>query len=169
MEQLTINGIKNKSNDWNMFLTDGEKRYIAEFMEKHKEEFLKNHFDVFLDLDFLTHMLSYQVSFFNVLLDLSEKDTVKFLDNLISLYNMQINKMEINGTYLEDIKLVETDVDTLICSPTSIVKYTSFCQAPVHSKINKLIIMNVNLNKKLAEVDEDVKHILDCNRSTIKK
>lgn len=180
MKQLTINGIKNKSNDWNMFLTDAKKRYIAEFMKKHKEEFLKNHFDVFLDLDFLMHMLSYQVSFFNVLLDLSEKDTVKFLDNLInftpftkryyvSLYNMQINKMEINGNYLEDIKLVETDVDTLICSPTSIVKYTSFCQALVHCKINKLIIMNVNLNKKLAEVDEDVKRILDCNRSTMKE
>lgn len=29
--------------------------------------------------------------------------------------------------------------------------------------------MNVNLNKKLAEVDEDVKRILDCNRSTIKE
>ena len=54
MKQLTINGIKNKSNDWNMFLTDVKKRYIAEFMKKHKEEFLKNHFDVFLDLDFLT-------------------------------------------------------------------------------------------------------------------
>lgn len=125
-------------------------------------------------------MLSYRTSLFNMLLDLSEKDTVKFLDNLInftpstkryyvSLYDMQINKMEINGTYLEDIKLVETDVDTLICSPTSIVKYTSFCQALMHSKINKLIITNVNLNKKLAEVDEDVKRILDCNSSTIKE
>ena len=180
MEQLTINGIKNKSNDWNMFLTDAKKRYIAEFMEKHKEEFLKNHFDVFLDLDFLTHMLSYQVSFFNVLLDLSEKDTVKFLDNLINftpfteghyvcLYNMQIDRMVIHGAYLDDIKLVETDVDTLICSPTSNVQYTSFCQALSHSKINKLIITNINLNKKLAEVDEDVKRILDGSGSTIKE
>ena len=180
MEQLTINGIKNKSNDWNMWLTDEKKQCIAEFMKKHKEEFHKNHFDIFLDLDFLMQMLSYRTSLFNMLLDLSEKDTVKFLDNLInftpftkryyvSLYDMQINKMEINGTYLEDIKLVETDVDTLICSPTSIVKYTSFCQALMHSKINKLIITNVNLNKKLAEVDKDVKHILDCNSSTIKE
>lgn len=39
----------------------------------------------------------------------------------------------------------------------------------VHSKINKLIITNVNLNKELAEVDEDVKRILDCNSSTIKE
>lgn len=82
---------------------------------------------------------------------------------------MQISKMEINGTCLENIKLVETDVDTLICSPTSNVKYMSFCQALVHSKINKLIITNVNLKKELAEVDEEVKRILDCNSSTIKE
>ena len=179
MKNLEINGIKNKSDDWEAWLIDENKQYIAEFMKKHKGEFPKNHFDIFLDLDFLRHMLSHQLSFFNILLDISEKDTVKFLDNLInftpftkryyiSLYNMQINKMEINGTYLEDIKLVETDVDTLICSPTSIVKYTSFCQALVHS-INKLIITNVNLNKELAEVDEDLKRILDCNSSTIKE
>jgi hypothetical protein len=180
MKHLEINGIKNKSDDWEARLIDENKQYIAEFMKKHKGEFLKNHFEIFLDLDFLRHMLSYRSSFFNMLLDLSEKDTVKFLDNLInfipftkeyyvSLYDMQINKMEINGTCLENIKLVETDVDTLICSPTSNVKYMSFCQALVHSKINKLIITNVNLNKELAEVDEDVKRILDRNSSTIKE
>ena len=104
MKQLTINGIKNKSNDWNMLLTDAEKQYIAEFMEKHKEEFLTSHFDIFLDFDFLVHMLSdVRISFFNMLLDLSEKDTV------------------------------------------------------------------INLNKKLAEVDEDVKRILDGSGSTIKE
>lgn len=181
MKQLTISGVKNKSDDWNVLLTDREKQYIAKFIEKHKEEFLTSHFDIFLDPGFLRDVLSdAQSSFLNMLLALSEKDTVKFLDNLINftpftevyyvgLCDMQINKMEINGTCLEDIKLVDTDVDTLICSPTSIVQYTSFCQALSHSKINKLIITNVNLNKKLAEVDEDVKRILDRNSSIIKE
>lgn len=138
MRHLTINGIKNKSDDWDLLLTDREKQYIAEFIEKHKEEFLESHFDIFFDFDFLEHMLrGARSSFLNMLLDLSEKDTVKFLDNLInftpftdayyvSLHNMQIDKMEISENCLENIKLVDTDVDTLICSPTALVDYTSF-------------------------------------------
>lgn len=162
-----------------MLLTDAKKQYIAEFMEKHKEEFPKNHFDIFCDFNFLESILSdARSSFLNMLLALSEKDTLNFLDTLInftpftneyyvSLYDMHIDKMEISGNCLENIKLVETDVDTLICSPTSTVQLTSFCQAIKYSNINKLIIDEKY--KDVLEVDVDVKRILYNGHSTIKE
>lgn len=52
MKQLTINGIKNKNDDWKVLLTDEYKQYIAEFMEKHKEEFHKNTLIYFVTLIF---------------------------------------------------------------------------------------------------------------------
>lgn len=179
MKQLTINGIKNKNDDWNMLLTDEEKQYIAEFMEKHKEEFHKKHFDIFCDFNFLENVLSdSRISFLNMLLDLSEKDTLNFLDTLINftpftdkyyviLSNMQIDKMEISGNCLENIKLLETDVATLICSPTSVVQLTSFCQAVKYSNINKLIIDEKY--KDLLEVDEDIRGIIMQGRSSIEE
>lgn len=113
-----------------------------------------------------------------MLLDLSEKDTLNFLDTLINftpftdeyyviLYDMQIDKMEISGNCLENIKLLETDVDTLICSPTSVVQFMSFCQAVKYSNINKLIIDEKY--KDLLEVDEDIRGIIMRGRSTIEE
>lgn len=36
MKNLEINRIKNKSDDWEEWLIDENKQYIAEFMKKHK-------------------------------------------------------------------------------------------------------------------------------------
>jgi hypothetical protein len=84
MEHLTINGIKNKSDDWDVLLTDKDRHYIAEFTEKHKQELYKKQFDMFCDLEFLRPMLkSSRSMFFNMLLDVSENYTLNFLNTLI--------------------------------------------------------------------------------------
>lgn len=53
MKHLKINGIKNKTNDISLSsLSEADRDYVANFMQNHKEEFIKKHFEIFCNLEF---------------------------------------------------------------------------------------------------------------------
>lgn len=90
-------------------------------------------------------------AFIKFLLDISEGDTLNFINSLldfspfinhwyINLFEMQIDKMEIEEGYLKSIRLEKTNISELTCTPKSIEEFQDLCERSEHSVVDKVII-----------------------------
>ena len=69
---------------------------------------------------------------------------------------MQIDKMQIEEGYLRDIRLMETYISELTCTPQSIADFQNLCDCCEYSVIDKVIIIeNGNFN------EDDFKEIIE--------
>lgn len=181
MKQLEINGIKNKTNDISfMSLSKADRDYIANFMYDHKEEFKKKHFKIFCNSEFLHEVREYNVDLFiKMLLDVSEYYTIDFLNALLDfspftkhyytcLRDMYIPKVEIEEGYLKELRIIDTEIEILICTPVSYGDLATFCEHIEYTKINQIII-NTKGNFLKYESIGKIKALLKKNESTVRE
>lgn len=173
MEHLKINSIKNnQDNSQDLFLRKVDRDYISNFIKENKEEFKKKHFEIFLDYAFLEFIECKKVFLFiKFLLDVSEYYTLNFINSLldfspftnswyVNLYEMQIDKMQIEWGYLSYIRLENTNISELTCTPQSIADFRDLCYRCDYSVIDKVII-NENGNFNESEFKEIIEIHLD--------
>lgn len=146
--------------------------YIANFMSENKGEFKKKHFEIFTDYDLLKFIECRRVYLFiKFLLDISESYTLDFINSLldfspftnnwyVNLYEMQIDKMQIEEGYLSYIKLEKTNISELTGTPQSIADFQGLCDCCEYSVIDKVII-NKNANFREREFLEKIEAYLD--------
>lgn len=151
MEHLKINSIKNKQDNSHDIIKYN-REYITNFISEHKEDFIKKHFEIFVDDDFLRELGYDDVyAFIKFLLDVSEGYILNFLNTLLeftpfinhwymNLFEMQIDKMEIEEGYLSCIRLEKTNINELTCTPKSVEEFRRLCERSEHSVIEKVII-----------------------------
>lgn len=173
MEHLKINSIKNKQdNSQDLFLRKVDRDYISNFIKENKVEFKKKHFEIFTDYDLLKFIECRKVYLFiKFLLDISEYYTLNFINSLldfspftnswyVNLYEMQIDKMQIEEGYLSYIRLEKTNISELTCTPQSIADFRDLCDCCEYSVIDKVII-NENGNFNESEFKEIIEDYLD--------
>lgn len=181
MEHLKINSIKNKQdNSQDLFLMKGDRDYIANFMSENKGEFKKKHFEIFTDYDLLKFIGCRRVYLsIKFLLDISEYYTLNFINSLldfspftnswyVNLYEMQIDKMQIEEGYLSYIRLEKTNISELTCTPQSIADFRGLCDCCEYSVIDKVII-NKNANFRGREFLEKIENYLEPDTLQVKE